>query len=114
MKKLNLDKSFTVEFDNQCPTCGDQLAEGTTKKLTYGDLVKAALNTIPRGGINVEEMGIRMKIREKIEKGDAITLDDADVEKIFTLVKDMGFVIMNKGYIEFHDYLKSIKESEGK
>lgn len=114
MKKIDLTKTFTLEFDNNCPLCATSLAPKFTKEITYKALVEDALDTAPQGGLSVQEMAERLAIKEKIKKGGTIKLDDADVDKISELVNNLAFRVLDKGYVEFYNYLKSIKESEGK
>jgi len=114
MKKIDLNKSFTLEFDNNCPTCNTSLAKKFTKEITYMGTVEDALEYVPQGGLSFKEMAVRLAIKEKIKKGGTISLDDADVDKILDLVNNMAFRVLNKGYVEFYNYIKSIKESKGK
>ncbi len=113
MKQLDLNKSFTIEFNNQCPTCDSPLAPATTKEIKYSDLIEGMLNSQPQGGFVISEMSARIDILNKIKEGGIVTLDDADVEKIFNLANAATYVIMDRGYVEFYEYLKSVQESKG-
>ena len=113
MKKIDLSKSFTLEFDNNCPTCNTSHAEKFTKEVTYQSLVEDAIEAVPPNGLSFKEMATRLTIKEKIKKGGTVNLDDADVDKIFELVNNLASHVLNKGYVAFYSYLKSIKESKG-
>jgi hypothetical protein len=64
--------------------------EGTTekKKMTYANLAKLTLDIPPQGGWTKDEMKIRIKVEDKLEKlkvDEKIELEDAEFEKILTL-----------------------------
>ena len=113
MKKIDLSKSFTLEFDNDCPTCKTSLAEKFTKEITYKSLVEDAINFVPQGGLSFKEMAERLAIEEKIKKGGTVNLDDSDIDKIFGFVNNMAFRIMDKGYVAFYSYIKGVQASKG-
>lgn len=57
-----------------------------SKKMTYADLALLTLNIPPRNGWTKEEMKIRFKIEDKLEKlkpGESAQLEDAEFEKVF-------------------------------
>lgn len=59
-------------------------------------LLKEIVNT-PVKGINVEQMGQRIKLLDKIESAkDSLELEDADFEAIKALIKDYQFGTVSK------------------
>jgi len=60
---------------------------GTKEKttMTYANLTQLVLNIPPQGGWTKDEMKIRIKIEDKLEKvkeGETIELEDAEMQKV--------------------------------
>lgn len=112
MKKLEL-REFKSEAND---------SEGNSIEIaiTYKELIRGALEYIPTNqfgqsmGLPVEEMRLRIKILDKLDTDKkVVNLDDEDVKVIYDCVKAQKFIRVDRGLVEYFDYITELFESKG-
>jgi len=112
MKKLELREFKTEARDS----------EGNLQEVvvTYKELIVGALNYIPTNqfgqsaGLPVDEMRLRIKILDKLDTDKkVVNLDDEDVRVIHDCVKSQKFIRVDRGLVEYYDYIEELFASEG-
>ena len=112
MKKLEL-REFKTEIAD---------ASGKTQEvvITYKELIEGALNYVPANdfgqslGVPVDNMRVRIRVLDKLDTDEKeVSLDDEDVKTIFECVKAQKFIRIDKGLVEYFDYIKELDESKG-
>lgn len=105
MRSLEL-KSVSMLLDNK-----------TDKKATYLDLIKLSVEASPRGGFNVEDMSMRLKIRSKAEKasenGSILNLEDAEADSLNTYVKNCPWGVIHEDIVQFAEDVKNMETVDG-
>ncbi len=72
--------------------------------LDYADLLKAILNVTPQGGISVQDMKMRLKLHDVIDKSNGtIEFEDSDYNYLKPLLANMKWGISHKNIVEFSD-----------
>ena len=116
MKKIEL-KSFHVtqkDARSGAPLL-DAKGKEKTDEVFYKTLILGALNFVQEGGIALSEQGKRIKVIEKVENaenGTELELDDVEVDLIHQLLQGMRYGLINKGLLEFGDYITEVKEAK--
>ena len=115
MKKIELKSFYVTQKDarNGKPLLQD--GKEVQDEVFYQTLIVGALNFVQEGGIPLSEQGKRIRIIEKVEKaknGTELELDDSDVDLIHQLLQNMRYGLVDKGLLEFGDYITSVKESK--
>jgi ABC-type molybdate transport system ATPase subunit len=95
-------------FENQ-QTSITAPVQGTNevKEMTYANLAQLILNVPPQGGWTKDEMRIRIKIEDKLEKlkaGEKIELEDAEMQKIVDC-SDQPWQFKHKDLLRYLDNL---------
>ena len=116
MKKLELKSFYVTQKDsrNGNPIL-DEKGEERKDEVFYKSLIIGALNFVQEGGIPLSEQGKRLRVIEKIENaknGTELELDDVDIDLIYQLLQNMKYGLIDKGLLEFGDYIKKVKESK--
>lgn len=86
-----------------------QLPKAEGEWMTYGDLIKACLNTPPQGGFSIEDMRSRLNIFDICDKANgSLKFEDTQAELIKTVVKDYKWGIMHLDLVEFTDEVNKL------
>lgn len=100
----------TIENKTTSISNGDEVNK---KFLTSGDLLKIIINTVPQGGLTVEEMKKRLRLIESLDKANettsSISLEDADFDLLKTQTIDYKWGALHKDIIDLVDSINSIK-----
>ena len=81
------------------------------KKLSISDLIKGAINSVGREGVNSEEMRKRQRVLDALEKGtDKMSLEDADYETLKECVDKMQWAMVHKDILAFVDDVNNAKK----
>ena len=73
-----------------------EIINGQESVITTSDLFKAAINQMPQGGYTIDEMRSRFKLMDVIEKAEGeLNLEDADYEKLKTLMSEMRWAVLS-------------------
>jgi hypothetical protein len=84
--------------------------QGNEIKADYKWLASQCVGMTPGDKLTVEEMRKRYRILDAIEKADTeILLEDADFEKLKSMVIGFQWWFMSPNLIEFEDYIKELK-----
>jgi len=112
MKKLEL-REFKTEARDE---------EGNLQEIviTYKELIRGALEYIPQNqfgqsmGLPVEEMRLRLQVLDKLDTDKkVVNLDDEHVKIIYDCVKSQKFIRVDRGLVEYFDYITELYESKG-
>lgn len=77
---------------------------------TYAKLLQICLDVPPQGGFTTAEMKARLKVSTVLDKAiTEISLEDADHEKLVSLVKDMKWGIMSQDLIDLEEAVLNAK-----
>lgn len=107
MKKVKLTPTFTI-------TVMTRLNGEINKAVSYYDLIKETLHSLPPGGFTLEVMHPRLRVLAVLEKSEGknmISFDDGDFELLRKLYEDMKFITVNQGYTDFQDHLDEVAKS---
>jgi len=81
------------------------------KSSSYGELLLACVNNVPKDGFTVEEMQERGRIVDAVKtaKDGKIKLEDADYERALVLVNFMRWAVMDDEIVNFSKDFTGIK-----
>ena len=89
--------------------------EGESGVLYYKEMIKNLLQ-FPQDaqkGFTVDEIRANLRILEALEKSDTeLTLEDADHEKLKTIIESAKFGMAHKNIVEFVDDIKQAENIE--
>ena len=103
MKKLELKNTDMI------------LEIGSDKKGTYLDLIKLCLQATPKGGFGIEDMAMRLKIREKAQKAfdvvgsNELQLEDAEADSLNSYVNNCPWGIIHEDILQFAEDVKNME-----
>ncbi len=97
--------------------------EGQDQYVSTYAILRAVINNPTEGGINVEEMLVRLKLLDKLDKFKelfeatapveellqktaTLELEDSEFNKLRDLYKNMKFLVVSKFLVEIGDQLK--------
>lgn len=97
--------------------------EGQDQYVSTYAILRAVINNPPEGGINVEEMLVRLKLLDKLDKFKetfestappeellqktaTLELEDSEFNKLRDLYKSMKFLVVSKFLVEISEQLK--------
>lgn len=100
---INSSNTEVIFFDG--PAVPDQAV-----KVTTFELCKTALNNVPQGGINPEEMYNRLQVINSLvtqKDNSEINLEDAHLSTLKKCVKDLSFVAVDAAFYHFTECIKN-------
>ena len=76
----------------------------------YSDLLKICLDSIPQGGLTTSEMKARLKVATALDNAaENIQLEDADHDKLVSLVKEMKWGVVAQEIIDLEEAVLNAK-----
>lgn len=110
----------TLELKEFKATINDGNGQVQEALVSYKDLIQGALNYIPRDqfgqsvGLSPDDMRLRIRVLDKLDNGEkTVTLDDEDVKVIFECVNAQKFIRVDRGLVEYSDYIRELYTSDG-
>lgn len=77
---------------------------------TFAELAMSALNQAPAQGFSPDEMRIRMRVLDVLQKGgETIELEDAHAAKLIEAASQVQWKFMHKDLVAFHDAVDELK-----
>ncbi|MHA2009944.1 MAG: hypothetical protein ACW980_21735 [Promethearchaeota archaeon] len=80
--------------------------------LCYSDILKQAINQAPQGGYTPEDMAVRFKLMnllDKVKPGANVDVEDSDMIKLKSIASEFrGFYSVSKDANDFYEYFSNI------
>lgn len=77
-------------------------------KTTYRELIKIAINNVPKEGFGIEDIRKRLRVLDALEKkGDKIEFEDSDYELVKSCVNEQKWVVIDAGIVKFVDTINA-------
>jgi len=85
---------------------------GSADEITYGKIVADVLNTPPQGGFDAQQMRLRLKILDKLEKADGVLLlEDTEAKELQSATKIMKWIRLHSDIMQFVDDVEAMQEA---
>lgn len=74
---------------------------------TFGDLIKMVVNSVPVGGLTIEDIKTRVAILSKAE-GLLIEFSKEEAETVKAMTKEMRWAVVSEGILQFAEAIENL------